>query len=67
MSAIEVSGNPPDEELAALVVVLTAASASAPTDPRVEGAVSAWGSHERQVRRGLHPGPDAWRASALPR
>ena len=58
-----VRGTPSDEELAALTAVLAAASRvadAAPTRPR-----SAWGDPASQLRVPLHPGPGAWRTSAL--
>jgi hypothetical protein len=57
-------GDASAEELAALIAVLSAASATeeaAPPRPR-----STWTSRERLMRRPLSPGPGAWRASALP-
>lgn len=60
-----VRGNPTDDELAALVVVLTARAASGrvPSDP----PRSAWASYWTRPRAPLTPGAGAWRASALPR
>ncbi|MBM7770089.1 3-oxoacyl-ACP reductase-like protein [Actinokineospora baliensis] len=60
-----VRGNPDPAELAALTVVLAAASgapAEAPTP-----APSAWASPSALVRRPLNPGPGAWRTSGFPR
>ena len=65
-------GEPSDEELAALTLVLTvlaeqdgtqraAAHAAAPTSPR-----SAWASPAHRLRAPVHCGPDAWRISAFP-
>ncbi|MQA14007.1 MAG: acyl-CoA carboxylase subunit epsilon [Pseudonocardiaceae bacterium] len=60
-----VRGDPSDDELAALTAVLAAtASQPAPEPPRPR---SAWGDPARRLRTPLHPGPGAWRASALPR
>ncbi|RIQ27377.1 acyl-CoA carboxylase subunit epsilon [Jiangella rhizosphaerae] len=60
-----VNGTPTDEELAALVVVLTAKAAGgrAPSEP----PRSAWSSYWSTRRAPLAPGAGAWRASALPR
>lgn len=60
-----VRGTPTDEELAALVVVLTARAAGGrePAEP----PRSAWASSWARRRAPLTPGADAWRASALPR
>ncbi|TDD72932.1 acyl-CoA carboxylase subunit epsilon [Jiangella aurantiaca] len=59
-----VRGNPTDEELVALVVVLTAKAAAgraSASPPR-----SAWASYWTRRRAPLTPGAGAWRASALP-
>ena len=49
------------EELAAVVMLLTARAA--PPAPAPEPAAELW---SRPVLRGaVHPGPDAWRASGL--
>lgn len=59
-----VSGDPTPEELAALLAVVAArastAPAEAPTTP------SHWTARGALLRRPLHPGPGAWRASGLP-
>jgi hypothetical protein len=61
-----VKGNPSDEEVAALVAVVSAlgsaSSEDAPERPR-----SAWSDRRAQVREPLPHGPGAWRASGLPR
>ncbi|MEO5711497.1 MAG: acyl-CoA carboxylase subunit epsilon [Nocardioidaceae bacterium] len=57
-----VKGDPSDEELAALVAVVSALGAAQVADekkPRSE-----WSAHHRTVRTALAPG---WRSSALPR
>jgi hypothetical protein len=61
-----VRGEPSDEEVAALTaVLLAAASAAQPaTGPPVRDR---WSDPAARMRRPLHPGPGAWRASALPR
>ena len=56
------SGEPSDEELAALTVTLAALAATEPEQappPR-----SAWNAPK--LRTALHPGPGAWRASTWP-
>jgi hypothetical protein len=59
-----VRGTPSDEELAALMVVLLAAAApDAPPPPER----SAWTDPAARMRRPLPAGPNAWRASGLPR
>jgi Acyl-CoA carboxylase epsilon subunit len=62
-----VRGDATPEEIAALVAVLMARSgaAGAPDRPG-RPPVSAWADRSRQLRRPLHPGPGAWRRSALP-
>jgi Acyl-CoA carboxylase epsilon subunit len=60
-----VRGEPSDEELAALTAVVLAAAgraAPAPESPRR----SAWTDRASLTRRCPHPGPHAWRTSALP-
>ncbi|MCF7553271.1 acyl-CoA carboxylase subunit epsilon [Pseudonocardia sp. WMMC193] len=60
-----VSGDPSPEELAALTVVLAAAT-SGGEDP-APTPHSLWGHPAAGVRRPLTVGPGAWRAQALPR
>ncbi len=57
-------GDASAEELAALIAVLSAASATEEAAP--PRSRSTWTSRERLMRRPLSPGPGAWRASALP-
>ena len=59
-----VRGDASPEEVAAILAVLSAASAGAPEPARRH--TGAWTSRERTVRRPLSPGPGAWRASAWP-
>ena len=54
-----VRGNPSDEEVAALVVALRPRAA----EP-ARRETSAWSRREDLLRRPVHPGPGAWRASA---
>ena len=58
-----VTGDPSDEELAALVAVVSAlAGAAQPlTGPARRPE---WSARHRLVRQPLHHGPGAWRASA---
>ena len=59
-----VRGEPSDEEIAALVAVLAALANTAAAErpaPR-----SAWADPGHRLRTPLHPGPGAWRNSALP-
>ena len=59
-----VKGSPTDEELAALVAVLTLTGHRAPPEP--ETRPSGWSTYWRTVRAPVIPGPDAWRMSARP-
>lgn len=58
-----VRGNPTPEELAALVAVIAASSATAEPPPVGRGE---WSSRRRLHGAPLRPGRCAWRASALP-
>ncbi|WP_051898593.1 acyl-CoA carboxylase subunit epsilon [Sciscionella sediminilitoris] len=61
-----VRGTPDDAELAALTAVLAAAGGSKPTgEPKQRR--SRWADRAALLRRPLHPGPGAWRASGMPR
>jgi len=62
-----VSGQATAEELAAVVVVLGAASARAQDGPAAAPRRSQWAAPSRLVRAPIVAGPGAWRASALPR
>ncbi|HET9871198.1 MAG TPA: acyl-CoA carboxylase subunit epsilon [Propionibacteriaceae bacterium] len=57
-----VKGSPTDEELAALVAVLRAASAAAP-EPGTPRGDFGWSAYWRSLRVPLQPGPGVWRAS----
>jgi len=56
-------GVPTDEEVAALVVALSAAAPPADEKPT---AGSRWADRRALLRRPLTPGPGAWVASARP-
>ncbi len=59
-----VRGDASPEELAALIAVLAArGSGGSGPAPVVRPR---WGAPGTGLRRPLHPGPGAWRASALP-
>ncbi|ASU85543.1 acyl-CoA carboxylase subunit epsilon [Nocardiopsis gilva YIM 90087] len=62
-----VRGDPSNEEVAALVTVLTARARATRTAHAAaasgRGAPSAWRDRSRLVRRPLTPGPGAWRNS----
>ena len=59
-----VRGNPTEEEVAALVAVLSALGGGADDPPPARPR--AWGSPARAVRAPLSAGPGGWQASALP-
>jgi hypothetical protein len=59
-------GEPSEEELAALTVVLVGLTAAAqPAGP--DAALSAWADPALGLRTPHYPGPDAWRTSTRPR
>jgi hypothetical protein len=60
-----VRGEPTDEELAALVAVMSTLTAEPPRKPARPR--SAWSDRRVLVRAALTHGPGAWRASGLPR
>jgi hypothetical protein len=62
-----VSGDATEEEIAALVAVLSARSGAAAAGEKPTPRRSEWAGHERRMRRPLHPSPNGWRASAFPR
>lgn len=62
---IRVAGNAGPEDLAAIVAVLAAAGGGG--GATVEAPRSGWADHRRGVRRDAGHGPNAWRASGLPR
>jgi hypothetical protein len=59
-----VKGSPTDEEVAALVAVLTLPGGRA--RPQPETRPSGWSAYWRTVKAPIIPGPDAWRMSARP-
>jgi hypothetical protein len=56
-------GDPTDEEVAALVAAFAVVAARAAPELGSAGG-SRWASRQQALRRPLHPGPGAWRASA---
>ena len=63
-----VRGEPDDDELAALTVVLAAAeSAGSADEPDSDRARGVWVDRQAQLRRPLYPGPGSWKTSTLPR
>ncbi|BEH03019.1 MAG: acyl-CoA carboxylase subunit epsilon [Propionibacteriaceae bacterium] len=68
MSEFEVvRGNPDDEELAGVVVVLAAELAGpGPAQPNKDRPIAGgWNSYWRKVRQPFVSGPEAWRGSLL--
>jgi hypothetical protein len=64
-----VKGTPTPEEFAALVAVVSAKLRAAAKDApsaRTRGP-SPWAAYWRRAQQPLRPGPNAWRASTLPR
>ena len=61
-----VRGEPTAQELAALVAVFTALAGSRPAG-RPRRARPGWADRASLLGAPAHPGPGAWRASALPR
>jgi hypothetical protein len=60
-----VRGNPTDEEIAALVAVVSALRT--PEEPKKPAHRSAWSAKRALVREPLAHGPGAWQASGFPR
>jgi hypothetical protein len=60
-----VRGHPTEEEVAALLVVLSARATAEPTTA-APATASGWASYARAIRAPLQPGPGAWQASARP-
>jgi hypothetical protein len=56
-----VKGNPSEDELAAVLMVLKARTAGSAT--AVKDAGNGWSAYWRAVRAPLRPGPGGWRAS----
>ena len=64
-----VRGKAGPEEIAALVVTLTAIAAArsrAAEEAKPAHVLSHWNAPARRLRVPLHPAPGAWRRSALP-
>jgi hypothetical protein len=53
-----------DEEIAALVAVVSALAASAQESR--ERPTPEWSSHHRRLRPSYRPGPGGWRSSGMP-
>jgi hypothetical protein len=61
-----IRGDATPEEIAAVVAAVLSAAAAAASELPSRPAPSAWAARSRLVRRPVHPGPGAWRRSALP-
>lgn len=61
-----VSGNPTDEELAALVALLSARSAATAAAASQRRTASEWAAPRYRMRAAVRRRPDGWRFSALP-
>ena len=61
-SEITITGNPTDEEVAAVVAVLTARAPSAPASSDDEEPKSGWAAYWRSVGAPVQPGPGSWQA-----
>jgi hypothetical protein len=59
-----VRGSPTDEEVAALVAVLTLTNRRSAAEP--DTRPSGWSAYWRTVKAPIIPGPDAWRMSVRP-
>ena len=68
-----VKGDPTPAEFAALVAVISAKLNAPPAQQGTyvqqgrQGTPSRWAAYWRRTRQPLRPGPNAWRASGLPR
>jgi hypothetical protein len=61
-----IRGDATPEEIAALIAVVMARSAPAPSPGPARRVRSAWSDRSRQMRPPIRPAPGAWRRSALP-
>jgi len=61
-----IRGDATPEEIAAVVAALLSAAAASDAFAASDAPPSAWADRSRLLRRPVHPGPDAWRRSALP-
>ncbi|MDO9485884.1 MAG: acyl-CoA carboxylase subunit epsilon [Actinomycetota bacterium] len=57
-----ISGNPTEEELAAILAIVASATPAAEPPARV----SLWNDLSRGIHSTPRPGPTAWRASMMP-
>jgi hypothetical protein len=61
-----VRGQPTDEELAAVLMVITAQAAASSLASKRAQLRPEWNSAHRSVRKSFEHGPGTWRRSALP-
>jgi hypothetical protein len=61
-----VRGRPSDEELAAVLMVITAQAAAAGLAAKREQLRPEWNAAHRSVRKSFEHGAGTWRRSALP-
>ncbi len=64
---VVIHGDATDEEVAALLAVLQGLAPAGPAETAPPRRTSAWSSPARRLRTPVHPSPDGWRASGLPR
>jgi hypothetical protein len=57
-----IKGNPTDEELAAVIAVLSAQLA-VPASAEPGPSLSPWATYWREAKNPPHPGPGAWQAA----
>ena len=60
-------GNPDDTEVAALTAVLTGLAQQSTAATTEHAPLAVWANRATLLRRLPAPGPNTWRASALPR
>lgn len=61
-----VRGQPTDEELAAVLMVITAQAVVASLETKHRQLRPEWNAAHRAVRKSFEPGAGTWRRSALP-
>lgn len=67
LSGITISGGATPEEIAAIMVLLSASGGSDDSQASTRRPRSLWNSRARAARPRLSPGPFAWQGSAMPR